>query len=90
MQVGDGKIFEQMQGVFKGRVGFAGKTGQDIDPDGAPGNAPVNGTDQIGEKFAGVRPAHAPQDRVIAALQGNVKVAAETGRCRRPGRRWPR
>ena len=80
MEVGDGHLFHQAQRVRKGLLRLAGEARHHVDPDGDAGDGRVELPDEVPEEGRIVIPAHRGEDPVVAALEGDVEVAADAFR----------
>ena len=81
MQVGKGEFFEQAARIGKGVFIFSGKAHQDIGSDGGPGHLGLDGQNLPAEQATVVGAVHSLQDRVVTALQGEMKVGAKKILC---------
>ena len=77
VEICDRALFNQMQRVGKGALRFAGEARHHIDSDGDAGDSLVHPPQEVTKEGRGIVPAHRGQDPVIAALEGDMKVAAD-------------
>ena len=78
MQIGHRQIFEQSTSALEGRVGFTGKTDQNINSEGSLGHEAYDFSNEFFEESAGIGPIHFLQDAVIPALERYVKMGADS------------
>ena len=79
MQIGNRKLFDEVQGMLKGGFIFPGESPDYIRPDGDSGNAPDQAAHQVRKKVRRIIPVHLLQNPVIPILHGNVEVPADHG-----------
>src|SRR5712691_6969174 len=82
VEIGEGEIGWQRAGVGEGGIGFSRKAHHEIRAEPEVRHRPDRLLDEAGIRPGGVSPVHRVQDAIVAALQGDMEIAAQL---RRPG-----
>jgi len=76
-------LLDKVQGVLELLLCLPGETHDDVGVDGRAGDALTDAMHQRAEVLDGVPPRHAPQDRIIPRLDGQLPTLADLGQRRR-------
>ena len=79
VDVDEADAVDDVEGLFELGVGFAGEADDDVGGDGGAVEGLREAVDHAEEVVAGVLAVHAAEDRVGAALEGEVEVGDDLG-----------